>query len=125
MTDTQVCPYRSRQHVQKPYLQIELSALVSQQQTLGLHARRFSAPLRETVILRIDYSEVPSLAVLDRRRPVWIKDISFVEQGIDDSFHEFEIHHYLLTESNHARMVPLPRVSKRRTYETAACLRAR
>src|SRR5215475_3036830 len=92
MTDTQVCPYRSRQQVQKPYLHIELSAPVSQQQALGLHARRFSAPLRETVILRIDYSEVPSPLVLDRRRPVRVKDISFVEQGIDDSFHEFEIH---------------------------------
>src|ERR1700683_35183 len=57
-----------------------------------LHEPAIAGLMPFAVGLGIYHAEIPSLAVLHRRRPVRIKHVALVEDGVRDVLHKFPVH---------------------------------
>src|SRR5262249_37654600 len=69
---------------------VERHSPISRRQALGLDTEKLIA--RQAGIPRVNTAAHESLLVLDRRGPVRIEQVTFIEYGVCDSFHEFEVH---------------------------------
>jgi hypothetical protein len=81
--------------LQKSKAQIESALGTAFDQHLRMKEPRFFSPLRLRELAWIKRTEVPALAILDRRRSIWIQDVSLEGDSVGDLLDRVE--RYCLT----------------------------